>query len=91
MKKGEKTEKRYCSYCGAQMIMKKVPAETENTYYYGINVVKRPMGSPYDIKTGKKQWVREYICPNYVKKKWWVFTGDHDKYFDDRILTNRAI
>ena len=80
-----KKEIRYCSYCGAKMIIRNSPAETEKLYCYGGDCYKRRMGDAFNILTGKKQYAREFVCPKYKSK--WIFESPHDFYYFDDIFT----
>ena len=46
-----------------------------------------PVASKYDKKTGKKNFVRYYMCQDYQKRKWHQ-TGEslHDNYFEEKVF-----
>ena len=81
----KKQNKKYCSYCGTKMIETDVPAETKQTYCYGLDCQKIPMGSAYNTKTGKRQYVKEFTCPNFQKHC--LLTDKHDNYYIDDVFT----
>jgi hypothetical protein len=53
--KTKKPEKRYCSFCGQEMILDYVSPEE---FDYPIR---------YDEKTGKKLLYPRYTCPSYIE------------------------
>jgi hypothetical protein len=77
-------EKRYCSECGSKMIVEDVPAETEEVHCYYGDCIKMRIGSPYNSKNGKRQYVKHYYCPNF--KKHWLRSCRHDNFYDDQIF-----
>ena len=82
----EKKNKKYCSYCGAVMIESDVPAEkTEKEYCTFGGCYRMSMGSPFNTKTGKRQYVKEFICPLYKERIF--FSSPHDQYYIDDVFT----
>ena len=54
----EQEDTMYCSYCGAEMLEGIVGAENVTD---GFSL---PLYTAYDSKTGKRQWVKVFRCPN---------------------------
>lgn len=72
-----KKEVKYCSYCGSELIEHDVPAEK-----YGSVFSRFPITTPYsafDSETGKKLFIKEYICPKWKGDS--IFRDEkHNKY-----------
>ena len=81
MKKEKKITKRklYCTKCGSELKMILVGAE--EFYYFYPECGKFYPYSKYNQKTGKRQYVKRYKCPN---KKWW---NSHTDFMEDEIVT----
>lgn len=77
--------KRYCSECGKECIRELVGAETVRVYSFEGNSYR--LAAPFDKKTGKRNLVEQFTCPEYLEKKWWQYT-DHDNYTLDKIINN---
>ena len=77
--------KRYCSYCGIQMIETMHGAET-NHVSYGPECGTMRLASPYDEKTGQRNYCYKYTCSKWKKKCWGLFYSDHDNYFIDEVI-----
>lgn len=77
----EKPEERFCSHCGFEMEINLRSAETVNLGYEGIYLFA---GSAYNEVTGKRNFVYEYICPNWKKKIF--FSSKHDNYCLSKIV-----
>jgi len=82
--KCKKPKRRYCSYCGTQMITILKGAEN-NMMFYG-DVPSIPFAQPYNKITGKRNYCFNYICPEWKKKLWGLFYSQHDNYFVDEII-----
>ena len=78
--------KRYCSYCGAEMIERDVPAEKAKEEHCTFGGCFRwSMGTAFNTRTGKRQYVKELVCPKYKKR---IFpSSPHDQYYYDKVFT----
>jgi hypothetical protein len=81
-----KIEKRFCSYCGKQMITYLRPAEENEIWLYPGDV-KTIYAYPYDSKTGKRNYCPYWICPDYKVKKWYQIFSPHDSYFENKVVS----
>ena len=79
--------RKYCSHCGAKLNTKLVGAETVFEYYGESQSIE--YDSAYNEKTGERQFVLAYECPNYVKRLF--FCSPHDSGFFDEIVTKKLI
>jgi len=77
MKKEKKNEKLYCTECGNELKMTLVGAEK---FYYVYSTGCFHPYSKYNRKTGKRQYVKRYKCPN---SKWW---NSHSDFMEDKII-----
>jgi len=84
--KTKKPEKRYCSYCGQEMILEYVLPDDDFKWLLR-----------YDERTGRGLAYPRYICPSYVEyanSHWWALFSHnpHDNYIleDGPILFQRA-
>ena len=75
-------EKRYCSYCGAKIKPEIIGAEVRVLYCGFGDCWKKSISSRYDPKTGKRQYVRKYRCPNSTR-----FFNKHDDFIDEKVFT----
>lgn len=74
---------RYCTHCGREMVIRLIGAETAMQYYGDTKTI--PVGGAYNYKTGARQYVRHYTCPQWKDK---LFSrSKHDTYFKDEIIT----
>jgi hypothetical protein len=80
----EPKEKRYCSFCGEQLIELLEGAE-KNMMYYGHDQVG-PFDSRYDEKTGQRNYCYRYICPKWKRIFFGLFYSSHDNYFIDKTV-----
>lgn len=74
----KKAETRYCSKCGAKLDAFKVGAED---FYYLTPAGKIYPYTAYNKKTGKRQYVYRYLCP---EKRWY---NEHDDYMVDKVYS----
>lgn len=75
-------EKKYCSYCGREMIEEIVGAEL----YKRPSLIHGEIYYPYSAfneNTGKRNLIKKYSCPK-AKKFFSIFY--HDVYCVDKIL-----
>jgi hypothetical protein len=81
-------DKRYCSYCGSEMIRTLIYAEQN---MIGISCAgdwaEFPIAHAYDKKTGKRNFSPFYKCPNYENKKWYQVCSPHDSYFIGKVIS----
>jgi hypothetical protein len=61
-----------------------IGAETAMLSCYGGEAIY-PVDTAYDKITGKRQYVRHYVCPNH-KEHWYSKRSKHDKYFTEDIV-----
>ena len=69
---------RYCSKCGTRIIPQLVGAEE---FYFETETGRIYPYSAFDRKTGKRQYVFRFRCPN---KRWW---NAHDDYMEGEIIS----
>ena len=82
----EKKNKKYCSYCGAIMIERDVPAEKAKKECCSFGGCWRSsMGTAFDTSTGARQYVKEFFCPKYKEHRF--FLSPHDQYYIDDVFT----
>ena len=81
----EKKNKKYCSYCGAVMIECDAPAEKakRDCCTFG-GCYKVSMGTAFNTENGKKQYVKEFICPEHKEHR--IFQSPHDRYYIDNVF-----
>ena len=84
IKDKNKKDIRYCSYCGHKIEPELVGAEVKVLMCYGMDCFKQPVGNRFDEKTGKRQYVRRYRCPNWRKR--FLFSSPHDSYIVKEII-----
>ena len=84
-----KREEHYCAFCGSKMKNFLVPATEYEIYgeWGGFT----PYG--YDTfckKTGKRQFVNKYVCPNkptgFISK----YFNSHHEFIDEDIITGKV-
>jgi len=80
--KKENENIRYCSYCGARIEPVLIGAEVRVEHFAFNDVYKAPISTRFDKKTGKRQYVRKYKCPNSTR-----FFNKHDNYIVNEIIT----
>jgi hypothetical protein len=74
----EPSKIRYCRECGTQLVESLTGAENYEACGWGDYY--KPYHN-YDNKTGKRQYVRKYECP---QKR---FFNNHSSYMVDEIIT----
>lgn len=72
----------YCGQCGMLLQEDLVPAEKYEACYES-GCLTPYTHSPYDRKTGKRQWCRKYTCPLKVK----FFNSSHTDFIEEEIIT----
>lgn len=75
--------KKFCSFCGKEMIAILRYAE-ENMQYYGDQETL-PLASRFDKDNGKENFCWKYVCPNFVKNTWLTY-DPHDNYFLNKVI-----
>ncbi len=81
MEKKQKDVDRYCTTCGFSLMEGTVPAERFiSSSLFSIYSVERY--DRFNNKTGEKQFLREYKCPNFGENKGCLFRKKvkHDKF-----------
>jgi hypothetical protein len=77
-------ERRYCSHCSKLMIETLVGAEKNMMFYGDQSTI--PLASPYDKKTGERNYCYRYQCIDHKEIWWGLFYSDHDSYFVDTVV-----
>lgn len=76
-------KKHFCEYCGR--LCKKSTMGAEN-YYFNSPVGRIYPVSKYNSKTGNRQFVYIYTCPNYKESFWSkVWGSKHEKILDEDV------
>ena len=75
-----KAKSRYCGHCGEELQQSMVGAEKYEDCFMGD--IMHPY-QPYSTKTGKRQYVRRFKCPN---SNGWLF-NPHDDFTIGEIET----
>ncbi len=73
----------YCRGCGRKLKSTTVGAEN---YYFESEAGRIHTNSAYNKKTGKRQVVFEYSCPDYRKSAWnYIFGQKHDNFMHEDV------
>ena len=83
----EKEEKKYCGFCGKEMLKNLIGAETNMIRYcpWDYGGASLPFASAYNVDTGERQYCRVYVCPDW--KNSFFNSSPHDRYIVNKIVT----
>lgn len=81
----KKIKIKYCSYCGFPMIEELIPAD-KAMCSYGDFCEDMPFDSKFDEETGKRQFVKNYKCPNKPTGFFKKLFNNHDEWFEEKII-----
>lgn len=81
-------ETKYCSYCGTELVVTQVGAETCSDYeYFCGQIISFQVDSAYNKETGARNYCNKYTCPKVKEKKWYQIFSPHDEFTSNKVIT----